>query len=63
MIRRATAERKDGRAVERAGGRVDGRASVRAGGRLEGRSAGRFLYTISDFSSKFVIIPRADGLK
>ena len=49
-IRQASAERMDGRAGERAGGRA-------------GRSAGTFLYTISGFRSKFVIIARAYGLK
>ena len=33
------------------------------GGRAGGRSAATFLYTISGFSSKYVIISRADGLK
>ena len=62
-IRQASAERMEGRAADRAGGRVNGRARGRAGGRSAGRSAGTFWYTISGFSSKFVIISRADGLK
>ena len=40
-----------------------GRAGGRASGRSAGRSAGTFLYTISVFSSTFVIMPRIDSLK